>query len=139
MNDNEQNHKGFKIGDRIWFNIAYGGPSVGTITGFKREEINNAYTDTCVTYAKIRLNMGGTTMASVNEIYTSSDELLKANEKKTAERVARIKDHLPDVESLIRYMYDTAVSMNAEEYTDWIGRQAVQERAKELLGIDLDD
>lgn len=133
MNDNKDNKKGFKIGDLVWFNMTYAGPVVGTITGFKTR------TDTCIEYAEIHLNMGGTTMAPVNELYTSSDELLKANEKKTAEEVARIKDHLPDVESLVRYMYNNAVSMDAQEYTDWIGRQAVQERAKELLGIDLDD
>ena len=42
-----------------------------------------------------------------------------------------------DIESLIRFMFDNTISTGSCEYTDWEARQAVKERVKELLNIDL--
>lgn len=131
MQDNTQNNRNLAIGDHVWFNMPYAGPSVGTIIAFIDKDIEKEY-------AKIHIDRGGTTIAPLTSIYTSSEALFEANKKASDERIARYKTKMPDVEGLVRFMFDNTVSSGAEEYTDWDARQAVSERAKELLGIDLD-
>jgi hypothetical protein len=127
------NKRNLAIGDHIWFNQPWAGPSAGTITAFRR----SGYTKE-MDYAEIQLNEGGMTGALLTDIYTSRKELLEANKKASAAQIAEYKNQMQDIEGLVRFMFDNAVSPDAGEYTDWDARQAVKERAKELLGIDLD-
>lgn len=128
--------RSFGIGDHIWFNQNWVGPSAGTITAFKTTEATpNKASEP---YAEIHLDDGGTTGALLTDIYASQEALLDANKKATAARIAGYKAKMSDVEGLIRFMFDNNISSGACEYTDWDARQAVKERAKELLDIDLD-
>ena len=136
MSKNTQNNKNFAIGDHIWFNQNWVGPSAGTITAFKKTDATRRKKS--VDYAEIHLDDGGTTGALLTDIYSSQEALLEANKKATAARIAGYKAEMPDVEGLVRFMFDNNISSGACEYTDWDARQAVKERAKELLDIDLD-
>ena len=129
MSKNTQNNKNFAIGDHIWFNQNWVGPSAGTITAFKA---------TKATYAEIHLDDGSTTGALLADIYVSQEALLEANKKATAARITGYKSEMTDIEGLVRFMFNNNISSGACEYTDWDARQAVKERAKELLDIDLD-
>lgn len=131
MQNNTQNSRNLAVGDHVWFNMPYAGPSVGTIIAFIDRDIEKEY-------AKIHVDRGGTTIAPLTGIYTSSEALFEANKKELDERIARYKAKMPDIEGLVRFMFDSPISCGAGEYTDWDARQAVSERAKELLGIDLD-
>ena len=126
------NKRNLAIGDHIWFNQNWAGPSAGTITAFRR----SGYTKE-MDYAEIHLDNGGMTGALLTDIYTSRKELLEANKKASAAQIAEYKNQMQDIEGLVRFMFNNTVSL-AEEYTDWDARDAVKERAKELLGIDLD-
>lgn len=127
------NKRNLAIGDHIWFNQNWVGPSTGTITAFRRSEYTKE-----MDYAEIQLNDGGTTGALLTDIYTSKKELLEANKKASAAQIAEYKNQMSDIKRLVRFMFNNAVSPDAGEYTDWDARQAVKERAKELLGINLD-
>ena len=54
----------------------------------------------------------------------------------------RIRDgyraQIQTVKDLIKFMYSNNVHNGAEEYTDWNARQVAREKAKELLGLELD-
>ena len=130
------NKRNLAIGDHIWFNQNWVGPSAGIITAFKRAEPTTSH-GMPVDYAEIHLDNGGTTGALLTNIYASREELLEANRKASAKQIAEYKNQMQDIEGLVRFMFDNTVSL-AEEYTDWDARDAVKERAKELLGIDLD-
>ena len=130
-------NKNLNIGDHVWFNQPWVGPSAGIITAFERAEPTTSH-GIPVDYTKIQLDNGGTTGALLTNIYASREELLEANRKASAKQIAYCKKQMPDIEGLVRFMFDNAVSPDAGEYTDWDARQAVKERAKELLGIDLD-
>lgn len=136
MNKNTQNNKNFSIGDHIWFNQNWVGPSAGTITAFKKTEAIRRKKS--VDYAEIHLDDGGTTGALLADIYASQEALLEANKKATAARITSYKSEMTNVEGLVRFMFNNNISSGACEYTDWDARQAVKECAKELLGIDLD-
>lgn len=136
MQNNTQNNRNLAVGDYVWFNQNWVGPSSGTITAFKKIKATR-YKESA-DYAEIHLDNGGTTGALLTDIYTSREALFEANKKASDERIARYKAKIPDVEGLVRFMFDNTISTGAEEYTDWDARQAVSERAKELLGIELD-
>lgn len=136
MNKNTQNNKNFAIGDHIWFNQTWVGPSAGTITAFKTTEATPHRPSE--PYAEIHLDDGGTTGALLTDIYASQEALLEANKKATAARITSYKSEMTDIEGLVRFMFNNNISSGACEYTDWDARQAVKERAKELLDIDLD-
>ena len=65
------------------------------------------------------------------------EELLEINKKEESTLIANYKSEILDIESLVRFMFDNTISTGSCEYTDWEARQAVKERAKELLNIDL--
>jgi len=136
MQDNTQSNRNLSVGDHVWFNQNWVGPSAGTITAFKQTKA--ARRKESADYAEIHLDNGGTTGTLLTNIYTSKEALLEANKKASSKRIADYKAKIPDIEGLVRFMFDNTISAGAEEYTDWDARQAVSERAKELLGIDLD-
>lgn len=136
MSKNTQNNKNFAIGDHIWFNQNWVGPSAGTITAFKATEATPHRPSE--PYAEIHLDDGGTTGALLTDIYASQEALLEGNKKATAARITGYKSEMTDIEGLVRFMFNNNISSGACEYTDWDARQAVKERAKELLNIDLD-
>jgi hypothetical protein len=121
----------FGIGDHVWFNNMWVGPVSGVITAFEE-------TDDHKEYAEIHWDDGGTSGALLADgIYPDEESIIKANSIKNDKTVAAYKESIKDVSDLVRFMYNKAVC-TAEEYTDWEARQAARERAKELLGIDLD-
>ena len=121
----------FQIGDHVWFNQNWVGPSVGTITALRTTEDGKQY-------AKIHLDDGGTTGALLTNMYYTRMALLEANEKAMANHIAEYKAEMPDIEGLVRFMFDNTIATGSGEYTDWDARQAVKERAKDLLNIDLE-
>ena len=124
----------FAIGEHIWFNQAWVGPSGGTILGFNSIIDSNGNPATSV---KIHLDDGGITESLLKNIYHTKEELLEINKKEESTLIANYKSEMLDIESLIRFMFDNTISTGSCEYTDWEARQAVKERVKELLNIDL--
>lgn len=126
----------FQIGDHVWFNQNWVGPSVGTIIALKKT--NATQYKPSEPYAEIHLDDGGTTGALLTNLYYTQNELCEANKKATTDRIAGYKAEMQDVEGLVRFMFNNTIATGSGEYTDWDARQAVKERTKELLDIDLE-
>ncbi len=124
----------FAIGEHIWFNQAWVGPSGGTILGFNPIIDSNGKHATSI---KIHLDDGGVTESLLKNIYHTKEELLEINKKEESILIANYKSEILDIESLVRFMFNNTISTGSCEYTDWEARQAAKERAKELLNIDL--
>lgn len=69
--------------------------------------------------------------------YPTREALAQAEQEKLDTRKADILSNIRDIKDLVQYMYDNPVCPG-EEYTDWAGRAAVREAAKNMLGIDLE-
>lgn len=121
----------FSIGEHIWFNQNWVGLSGGTILSFN--SIIGPNNEPVSIFVEIHLDNGGIAVASLENIYHTKEEILKED----AILVVNYKTEMPDIESLIRFMFNNTISTGSCEYTDWEARQAVKERVKELLNIDL--
>ena len=121
----------FSIGEHIWFNQTWVGLSGGTILSFN--SIIGPNKEPTSTFVEIHLDNGGITVASLESIRHTKEELLKED----AILVANYKAEIPDIETLVHFMFNNTISTGSNEYTNWEARQAVKERAKELLDIDL--
>lgn len=66
-------------------------------------------------------------------------QIAEQKRKEKAEQIEnKYRNEICDLKDLVRFMYDNVVSC-AEEYTDWHARKVAAEKAKEFLGIDLND
>lgn len=71
-----------------------------------------------------------------DDIYKSKSDAEKAYKEEIQNRIKEYKSRINTVEDLVRFMFTENVAY-AEEYTDYEARQAVIERTKELLDIEL--
>lgn len=126
----------FKAGDHVWFEQTWAGPTSGTIIEIVHTK--DRRTNEPETWARIHADNGGDTGAKIDKIWATKDACLAALKAAEEATVSKYKASIKDVKDLIQFMYDNNVA-TAEEYTDWEARRAARERAKELLGINLDD
>ena len=68
--------------------------------------------------------------------FATKDAAIQYQAAKTNMIENKYRSEIKSVKDLVRFMYDNVVSC-AEEYTDWHARKVAAEKAKELLGIDL--
>lgn len=81
-------------------------------------------------------SMVGSSFRSSSEIWKSAADAYAARDKKQQEKLAAYKNKIKDMKTLILFPLDHC--LNGEEYTNYDARTAYKERAKELLGLDLD-
>lgn len=111
----------------MWYRNAYITAGEATVIGFETSDKGIAYAILCD---------GGTFGVKLSDIFATEEELLTDSEKRFEESVSSMKASIRDVNDLVRFMYNHTIH-GAEEYTEEDARQAVRERAKELLGIEL--
>lgn len=126
--------KKFNVGDHVWFEQTWAGPTSGTIVEIVNAE--NKRTHENETWAKIHTDDGASTGARIGRMWSTKEECLAALKAEEKALVNKYKESIKDVKDLVKFMYDNNVA-TAEEYTDWEARRAARERAAELLGIDL--
>jgi len=98
-----------KIGMQVIFERAYVGATYGTVLAVEKDRVKICDEYNYKIYCRFE------------NIYANGKEYYK--------------ESIKDVNDLIKFMYDNVVS-KADEYTNWEARDAVKERAKELLNID---
>lgn len=120
-----------KIGMEVWFENNWDTICSGKVTKFY---------DEAPEYVEIKgtRETYGTMGAKIANCYLTKEELLAALQTQSNQRQAEYCAAIKDVNDLVRFMYENNVCC-AEEYTNWDARRAAKTRAKELLGIDLDD
>lgn len=82
------------------------------------------------------VDMVGDSCRESSEIWKSAADAYAARDKKHQEKLAAYKNKIKDMKTLILFPLDHC--LNGEEYTNYDARTAYKERAKELLGLDLD-
>lgn len=111
----------------MWYRNAYITAGEATVIGFETSDKGVAYAILCD---------GGTFGVKFSDIFAIEEELLTDSEKRFEESMSSMKASIRDVNDLVRFMYNHTIH-GAEEYTEEDARQAVRERDKELLGIEL--
>lgn len=128
----------FKIDQKVWFLEPWSKmPKCATIVAFGTIKPDKVYPFERKT-ATLHWLDGGTNTMLVEDLYSSQEELLQVESKKSRKRIEKMKEEMKDVKDLIQFMFDNVVSSGAEEYVDWDARTAVKERTKELLNIELE-
>lgn len=122
--------KTLKIGQPVWFFDAYDTLHEGTIISNIPLDKTNG-----VPYLEIREGRYGVMNARTDSCFPSKQECLDAHRADFERQVSEYKAGISSVEDLIAFMYDNQLS---GELFDEAARAAARERAKELLGMDLD-
>ena len=115
-----------KIGDTVWFVEHWS----SFIYSRKIKEINPPF-------VTISTNQG-TFSSSIDKLYTSQEELLKAEKEKSEKRREKMKADINSVEDLMRFMYKNYIT-DCNDYVDYDAKAVVKEYAKEMLHIELED
>lgn len=126
----------FKVGDYVW-GIQRGwceGIINGEIKRFETITHNNGKSAKLV-YIRSDYAMLSDYVKE-DDIYKSKSDAEKAYREEIQNRIKEYKSRINTVEDLVRFMFTENVAY-AEEYTDYEARQAVIERTKELLDIEL--
>ena len=97
--------------------------------------ITNIAADTV--YIRDTVN-GGTVAHPMNCIFKTEEDGLAAFEAENEARVNEYCSRINTIEDLVRFAFDETVSL-AEEYSNMNARNAYAKKAKELLGIELED
>lgn len=129
--------KNIKVGDKVWYYEHWSDMARSGVVKELKETTNNLPGKDPVPYAMILDDEGGTCGRLLKDIYSTKQDLLIALKAEEDKKVAEIKEKIKNVDDLIRYMYNTPTG-GAEEYTNCFARRAVREKAKELLGIELE-
>ena len=125
--------KNVKVGDNVWFeNMWINGPVNGTVIALKETELPNNKT---APYAEVNWNDGGTSGVLFENLFATKEEIDAFILARDTKEIQKIKNSLTDVNALVTYMFNTPLCAN--EYTDYVAREAVKQRAKELLNLEL--
>lgn len=128
----------FKIGDKVW------GIERGWREGIIYGEITKIETVKYCTGKEINVIeiCGSSAMLSGSvkeeDVYMSKNDAEQAYNKEIQNRIEKYKLRINTVEDLVKFMFNENVACT-EEYTDYEARQAVIEKAKELLDIELEE
>lgn len=126
----------FKIGDEVWG--IQRGWSEGIINGkITKIETVTTHNDKEIDVIYIQGDswmMSGT--VTEKDVYKSRNDAEKAYNAEIQNRIEEYKSKIHTVEDLVRFMFNENVA-HAEEYTNYEARQAVIEKAKELLALNL--
>jgi hypothetical protein len=126
----------FKVGDHVW-GIQRGwceGIINGEIKKFETITHDNGKSAKLVYIRSNYAMLSG--YVKEDDIYKSKSDAEKAYREEIQNRIKEYKSRINTVEDLVRFMFTENVAY-AEEYTDYEARQAVIERTKELLDIEL--
>lgn len=120
-----ENKNKYEIGDKVWWFDSWGNLRWGVIYNFVKG------------HAAIYENgrQGSHTGAMVEDCWPSKDECLRAEAQRSELQVAEYKESIISVEDLVKFLFEQDV--NGEDY-DYDARRAAAERAKELLGLDIE-
>lgn len=117
------------VGKEVWFRSTLNDVNSGIIMCVKGE----AHAQIWTTGRKHNI----TTHAHANDIYETKDDLLAANHERFLSQISTYKREITDIVTLVKFCYDHPVAERGDQ-VDYAARAAARERAKELLGVEID-
>lgn len=120
-----ENKNSFKIGDKVWWFDSWGTLRWGII--YKIQD------NMAAIYENGR--KGANTGSRLDNCWPSKDGCLEAERQRAELQVAEYKESIRDVKDLVKFLFEHDV--NGED-RDYDARRAAKERAKELLGFDIE-
>lgn len=123
--------KNIKVGQEVWFKATWVDVNSGIVT-----EICDGDAKGYVMLKGTR-DTSGSTGAKIKDCYPTKEALLAGLQTEYDKAVKDYCDSIQTVEDLVRFCYDH--NFSAEEYTNWEAKRAAEIRAKDLLGISLDE
>lgn len=130
---NKNATKNWKKGDKCWYIEGWSNiPVRAKISEIKTHEAG-------FLYAVLKGIDGnyGTTGRPFDNLFLTRDDAIEAIQEYEETRTEKLENEIQTIEDLVRFAYNNHVSC-CEEYTDWEARKAYANRAKALLGIDLE-
>lgn len=121
-----ENNNKYKVGDTVHWKNEWGTFSWGVIY-----EIKNGW---ALVYEKG--HEGLKSGARLKDCWPDYDTCVAMNKKKTQEEIKEYKELIKTVEDLVLFLFDHDTS--GSEYCDWEAKTAAKERAKELLGLEVE-
>ena len=125
----------YKIGSRVWWFDAWDNLRWGDIYEIRSEKWGALDS---VKIALIHENgkKGSNTGARLEECWPTKEQCLVAKKTEEQKHYRECLNYIKTVEDLVRFMYSTDLT---SEFRDCMAEKAVKEKAKELLGISLED
>ena len=131
------NEKNFKVGDRVWYwDFMVDRPKSSIIV--KIDKCIRPLTNDLFLYAELKDVSYFCCTRYFDQLFSTKEEIISFARNKRSKYIEGYKSEIKDVNSLFKFMYNHQVCKNIERYTDIDARFAAKEKAKELLGIDLD-
>ena len=120
-----ENSNKYKIGDKVWWFDPWGTLRWGIIY--------DIVSDHAAIYENGR--KGSHCGAALEKCWPSEDECRKAEAQRSELQTAEYRESITSVEDLVKFLFEHDV--NGEDH-DYDARRAAEERAKELLGLDIE-
>lgn len=131
-------NKNFKVGNKVWFwDFGVNQPYSGIITKIDKS-VKASTLETCY-YAQLQLDdCDDHCSRYLEQLFPTKEALVEFKRNNCAKYVEEYKSRIKNVNDLINFMYDYPVCADLGYCTGAAARFAAKERAKELLGIDLE-
>lgn len=128
----------FKVNDNAYFEE----PWTGNVIGGKIAEIGmTKATEKHPSEQFVIIKIEGTRYDKRQQLsskcYPTREAALDAQNAESERIRDEYRNQIQDCKDLVAFMYDHHVSC-CEEYTDWNARAVAKEKAKDLLGLELD-
>lgn len=129
------NNNTYKVGDKVWWFDSWDNMRWGTIYEIRTEK-QGALSPVKMALIYENGRKGSNTGARLEECWPTREQCLVAKKNKEQKHYKECLDYIKTVEDLVRFMYNTDLT---SEFRDCVAAKAVTEKAKELLGIDLEE
>ena len=135
---------GFKVGDEVYFNnIPKQDTKKGVIRYIDDNEVVVSYSVKVINQSTNEAEIAKAhDFLPISDIYNTKREATNALKREFYDKVNEVKKDIHTLEDLLKFMYNndltnwSSACINGWQ-TDWVGRVAVRELAKELCGIEL--
>lgn len=130
--------KNFKVGDKVWFwDFGTDQPDSGIVV--KIDKCVKPLTSDLSPYAKLQIDDSIFYCERYfDQLFSTKEEVMSFTRNNRDKYIEGYKSEIKNVNDLIEFMYNHPICKNIGQYTDIDARFAAKEKAKELLGIDLD-
>lgn len=129
------NNNTYKVGDKVWWFDAWDNMRWGIIYEIRTKK-QGALSPVKMALIYENGRKGSNTGARLEECWPTREQCLVAKKNEEQKHYKECLNYIRTVEDLVRFMYNTDLT---SEFRDCAAAKAVTEKAKELLGIDLEE
>ena len=130
----------FNIGDKAYFEETWSENIIGgKVLEIKQTESKNGAAPQDYLVIQIEGSKYDKRNALVEKCHPSREAAKAAQDAENNAIKDKYRSEINSVQELVQFMYNHTIATGAGEYTNWNGREVAREKAKELLGVDLED